>query len=123
MIYADTDFFLAMLKGSDWLKRGAKRLLRKHRGQLWTSEVTLTELLLLAKEFSLDPRRLLVDAMAIARVDDRIGRLYLTAANVIKQQGVGVFDALHAAYCGHDQILSSDKVFDRLGLDRIALKP
>ena len=123
MIYADTDFFLALLKGSDWLKRGAKRLLRKHHDQLWTSEVTLTELLLLAKEFSLDPRRLLVDAMGIARVDDRIGRLYLTAANVIKQQGVGVFDALHAAYCGNDQILSSDKVFDRLGLDRIPLKP
>ena len=123
MIYADTDFFLALLKGSDWLKQAAKRLLRKYHGQLWTSEVTLTELLLLAKEFSLDPRRLLVDAMGIARVDDRIARLYLTAANVIKQQGIGVFDALHAAYCGNDQILSSDKVFDRLGLDRIALAP
>ncbi len=47
MIYADTDFFLALLKPKDWLKQGAERLLVEHKGELVTSPVTLTELLLL----------------------------------------------------------------------------
>lgn len=32
MIYADTDFFLALLKESDWLRGAAEGLLRKRFG-------------------------------------------------------------------------------------------
>ena len=39
MIYADTDFFLALLKPDDWLKEAAMRLCKQHRGELSTREM------------------------------------------------------------------------------------
>ncbi len=32
MIYADTDFFIALLKPTDWLKDKAKKALEKYKG-------------------------------------------------------------------------------------------
>ena len=124
MVYADTDFFLALRKKSDWLKKGARALLEKHRGQLWTSSFTFVELLLLSREFQLDPVRLIADVSEIAdlRGGERIN--FLRAASYMTEYNVSVFDALHAAACGtQDEIISSDKVFDRLGLRRIPLRP
>ena len=89
---------------------------------MWTSTTTLIELLLLAKVKDLDPIDVLIDALAIAQLRGGESQLYLLAAHYIKKDNVGVFDSLHAAWCGRDcKILSSDKVFDRLGLDRIPL--
>ena len=123
MTYADTDFFLALLKDSDWLQSGAKRLYSEHQGRLWTSPATLIELLLLAKEYGLDPERLLVDAVEIAELRGGDLNMFLTAAGLVSGKRVGVFDALHAASCGPDEdIISSDKVFDRLGMRRIPLE-
>ncbi len=122
MIYADTDFFVALLKPSDWLKKAAERILNEHPGQIWTSPTTLTELLLLAAEFKLDPERLLVDVLEIAGLRGGDANVFFVAAGFMKEQGVGVFDALHAAHCGDSVIISSDKMFDRLGLRRIRLE-
>ena len=121
MIYADTDFFLALMKRSDWLKKSAERLLEKYRGQVSTSPITLIELLLVAAEYELDSERLLVDVLEIAKLEEGEARHYLIAAGFIKEHKVGVFDALHAAFCEDSKIISSDKVFDRLGLDRVRL--
>lgn len=46
----------------------------------------------------------------------------LLAAHYIKQKKINVFDALHAAYAQFDEIISSDHIFDELGLDRIKLE-
>ena len=121
MIYADTDFFLALLKPSDWLKDSAKQLLEEYKGEIVTSSVTLIELLLLAKECKLDPERLLLDALEIAELRDANPDPFLIAASIIKKGKANVFDALHAAFCGSDEIVSSDKVYDKLGLKRIRL--
>ena len=121
MIYADTDFFLALMKESDWLKQSAEHLLEKHRGQIWTSPITLIELLLVAAEYTLDTERLLVDVLEIAKLEGGEARHYLMAAGLIKEHKVGVFDALHATFCEDSKIISSDKVFDRLGLERVRL--
>lgn len=122
MIYADTDFFVALLKKSDWLKSGAERLLRQHQGSIWTSPATLIELLLIAAEFGLDPEELLVDVLRIVELRHADANVFLVAASYIKQHNVNVFDAVHAAYCGSSKIISSDRVFDRLGLERIGLE-
>ncbi len=123
MIYADTDFFLALLKESDWLKSNAKKLLIENRGKIWTSPTTLIELLLLCKEYSLDPERVLVDALQIAEIKGGDSQTYLLAAHLIKEEGSNVFDSLHAAFCGQgNKIISSDKIFDKLGLERINLE-
>ncbi|WP_456398062.1 PIN domain-containing protein [Palaeococcus sp. (in: euryarchaeotes)] len=55
MIYADTDFFLALLKPDDWLKENARKILEKYRGDITTSDATFIELLLLAERYGLDP--------------------------------------------------------------------
>ena len=123
MIYADADFFLALLKKSDWLKKPAKRLLDRYRGSIWTSPATLIELLLVAAEYQLDPEQLLVDVLQLAELRGGDVGVFLRAAGYVKEQGVNVFDSLHAAWCGPgSKIISSDKVFDRLGLERIALE-
>jgi predicted nucleic acid-binding protein len=123
MIYADTDFFLALLKKQDWLQVPARRLLERYRGQLRTSPITLVELLLLAAEFGLDPERLILSVVELVELEEGDPAYYLVAARHLKQHKMGVFDALHAAFCGRgNTILSSDKVFDKLGLKRIRLE-
>jgi len=124
MIYADTDFFLALLKDKDWLQKTAMKLLHDWRGKIWTSPATLIELLLLSSEFHLDPERLLIDALEISELRGGDPNVFLVAAHYIKEKGTTVFDSVHAASCGRGcKIISSDKVFDKLGLDRVPLEP
>ena len=77
------------MKKSDWLQEGARKLLDKYEGQIWTSPVTLTELLLLAAEFGLDPERLLVDVLEIAQLKEGNANAYFLAANYMKENDVG----------------------------------
>ena len=124
MIYADTDFFVALVKKSDWLKVSAKKLLKEYAGQIWTSPATLIELMLLAAGLDLDPETVIEDVLKIARLRGGNVAVLQRAAKYVKKDDVRVFDALHAACCGTDcRIISSDKVFDRLGLKRIRLEP
>ena len=122
MTYADSDFFLAIIKEKDWLKGRAARLLERYRGALWTSVITVAELLLLAEGFKLDPERIVVDVTEIAQVRDVDRSRLLLAAHFMKEDGLRTFDALHAALAQGDEILSSDKAFDRVGLRRIPLE-
>lgn len=72
MTYADTDFFLALLKPTDWLKENAKLLLEEEKGAITTSEATYIELMLLSKKYDLDPERLTADMMAISNKKRRV---------------------------------------------------
>ena len=118
MIYADTDFFLALLKPEDWLKDKARAILERYRGQITTSEVTFIELMLLARRYDLDPVKITASVMAICSMDDE---KLLKAAIYIREYGAGVFDAFHAAHCS-GKIISSDSIFDKLGIERIRLE-
>ncbi|MEZ0319946.1 MAG: PIN domain-containing protein [Pyrobaculum sp.] len=44
MIYADTDFFLALLKEGDRLHNKALEILEKYKGRITTSVITFVEL-------------------------------------------------------------------------------
>ena len=123
MVYADTDFFLALLKEKDWLQKSAIGLLEKYKGQLWTSPAALMELLLLSKRHEIDPEKLLTSGLEIAELRGGEPWAFLAAAHYMKERGIGAFDALHAAFCGKDsEMISSDSVFDKLGLKRIPLE-
>ncbi len=118
MIYADTDFFLAFLKPTDWLKTRAQEIRDQYGAQITTSEVTFIELLLLAKRFGLDPVKTMSAAMKIAHLTD--SSLLKAALNV--EKGGNVFDSFRAAHC-EGAIISSDDVFDRLfELKRVKLE-
>ena len=116
MTYADTDFFLALLKPTDWLKKSARRILEEEKGRIYTSEVTYIELMLLAKKYGLDPVRITIDVMAICKEKNAD---YQAAAELIAQD-VGVFDAFHAVH-SNGKIISSDKKYKKLGLEQIDL--
>ena len=118
MIYADTDFFLALLKERDWLKEKAKRALEEYRGQITTSVITFIELGLVAKKYGLDIVKLFTSVMAICEIEDE---RILKAAIYIRDYGMGVFDAFHGAYCG-GKIISSDHAYERVGIGRIKLE-
>lgn len=123
MSYADTDFFLALLKPNDWLKAKAQELLAEHRETLWTGPATLIELMLVGKRVGLDVERVIFDTLQIAELRFSEAKRFLVAAHYVEHDDVTVFDAVHAAFCGlEDSIISSDKVFDRLGLQRIPLE-
>ena len=70
--------------------------------------ITLIELLLVSREYRLDPERLIVDALKLARIDDAQPNVFLVAASYLKEHSIGVFDALHAVACGDRAIISSN---------------
>ena len=117
MVYADTDFFLALLKERDWLKEKALKLLEEYKGQITTSIATYIELMLLSKKYGLDPVRTSVSVMEITREFD----IRVLRAAVLVAQGMGVFDAFHAAFSG-GEIISSDHVFEEFGYRRVKLE-
>ena len=117
MVYADTDFFLALMKQTDWLKERAKKILADYSDNIETSIVTFIELMLLSKRFNLDAVKLTSSVMKICKYYDQVP---LKAALYI-EEGVSVFDAFHAALC-EGTIISSDHIFDELGIKRIKIE-
>jgi len=47
-MYADLDFFLALLKKNDWLKSKAEKIYKDNYKEIWTSTITLQEIILYA---------------------------------------------------------------------------
>lgn len=117
MVYADTDFFLALLKPNDWLKERATKIYLEYQGNIHTSLITFLEIMLIAKKFNLPPIQTTAALIKITHYNDLIP---LTAAKYI-EDGVGVFDAFHAAQCD-GKILSSDRIYDKLGIERITIE-
>ncbi len=121
MPYADTDFFLALLKDSDRLESKAGKIYGKYEGSLWTSVATVVELMLLAKRFEMDVEELVVNLSKTAEIRGVDVNVVLLAAHFIKHYKINVFYAFHAAFCGNDAVISSDEVFDKLCMARILL--
>ena len=123
MIYADTDFFLALLKESDWLKEPAERVLRRYAGQICVSPAVLIEIMFLARREKVDPERMVEDVLSLATLKGGNPAVFLEAARLMNEHRISAMDSLHAAFCGQeDRLISSDKVFDRLGMKRIPLE-
>ncbi len=124
ILYADTDFFLALLKEKDWLKENAEKIYKKHKNEMWTSGLTLKELILIAYREHKDPTLIVEKASNLMEIrEPKIGiEGYLSACYLMKKYNVTPFDALHAVYCANDTIVSSDKKYDEMGLKRIKIE-
>ena len=122
MPYADTDFFLALLKKEDWLKENAITIYTEYKNKIWTSAWTVVELLLISEKFQIDPERLVTDMFEMVTIATSEKDKFFTAAHLMKEYDLKTFDALHAASCGSDKIISSDSVFDKLRMERIKLE-
>lgn len=121
MIYADTDFFIALVKDDDWLQERAETIARENAGEIYTSRGTLLELLMISDRFEFDRMEALSYALEIASVPEDETVLF-QAADYMEQHGLTAFDAYHVAYANGDPIISSDKSFDDVTDDRISIE-
>ncbi|AHG01211.1 twitching motility protein PilT (plasmid) [Halostagnicola larsenii XH-48] len=121
MIYADTDFFIALVKDDDWLQPRAAEIALENEGNIYTSRATLLELLMISNRFEFDRMKALTYALEIASVPENEDVLF-QAADYMEQDGLTAFDAYHVAYADEDPLISSDQSFDGVTADRIAIE-
>jgi hypothetical protein len=120
-MYADLDFWLALLKDDDWLADRAESLLDEHEDDLEVSLATFIELFLVEERFSFDRERAVTAILELATYEGDPNVVYQTSENI--DEGLNTFDAFHAALSG-GSIISSDRAYDELtGVNRIRLEP
>lgn len=118
-MYADTDFWVALLKDEDWLADQAVEVLQEYRGDLEVSLATFVELFLIEERYSFDREQAVTSVLELATYDGNEDVLYQASAYV--DDGLNTFDAFHAALAD-GKIISSDKAFDEIDVQRIELE-
>ena len=120
-MYADLDFWLALLKDDDWLADRAESLLDEYENELEVSLATFIELFLVEERFAFDRDRAVTAILELATYEGDPNVVYQASENI--NEGLNTFDAFHAALSGGN-IISSDRAYDELtGVNRIRLEP
>lgn len=120
MPYADTDFFIALMRTNDRLNRSAIEVYNKYKNRIYTSLAVVIEILLITKRFDISSSEAMDYILKIAKVKDVQISVILLAIAYIEEHKLGIFDAFHAALCD-GEIISSDHIYDKIGIDRIKL--
>jgi len=110
-MYVETDFLLALIKDEDWLGDAAEAVYRDHRDELWTSQFTLIELLMVAYREERDTERVVTNAAALVEVRGDVDTV-VAAATYVEDHGFTPFDALHLVESDGDTIVSSDETYE-----------
>ena len=110
-MYAETDFLLALIKDEDWLGDAAEAVYREHRDDLWTSQFTLIELLMIAYREDRDTERVITNAASLLDVRGDVDTV-VAAATYVEDHGFTPFDALHLVESDGDTIVSGDETYD-----------
>jgi len=121
MIYADTDFFIALVKDDDWLQERAATIAKENQGEIYTSRATVLELLMISDRDEFDRMEALSYVLEIATIPEDETVLF-QAADYMEQYGLTAFDAYHVAYADSDPIISSDNALDAITDDRISIE-
>jgi hypothetical protein len=119
-MYVETDFLLALIKDDDWLGDAAETIYRKHEDDLWTSEFTLAELLLVAYREERDVERVLANAIELVNVRGDVDEM-LAAATYVADHDLTPFDAIHLVRSRDEPIVSSDDSYDEFS-ERVSLE-
>jgi hypothetical protein len=110
-MYAETDFLLALIKDEDWLGEAAEVVYQDHHEELWTSQFTLIELLLVSYRENRDAERVITNAAALVEVRGDVDTV-VAAASYVEDHGFTPFDALHLVESNGDPIVSSDDAYE-----------
>lgn len=121
MPYADTDFFVALAKDDDWLRERAETLLAEHRDDIETSVSTFIELFWICDEYGLDRDQVIAHVLELATVDFEPDLVFQASEYV--DEGLTVLDAFHASAARDVPMISSDRSFDGIDVERIPLEP
>jgi hypothetical protein len=118
-MYVEADFLLALIKDDDWQGKAAEEVYTTHGDRLWTSQLTLIELLLVAYREDREAERVVTNAAALVEVDGDVETV-VTAATYVDDYGFTPFDALHFVESDGETIVSSDEAYDQV-TDRLDL--
>lgn len=110
-MYAETDFLLALIKDEDWLGEAAEAVYQEHREDLWTSQFTLIELLLVAYREGRDTERVVTNAANLVEVRGDVDTV-VAASTYVEDHGFTPFDALHLVESDGDTVVSSDDAYE-----------
>lgn len=119
--YADSDFFLALMKDSDWLKQKALKIYNKSKGNIWVSPFTVAEIMIVCKREDIPLRKVIIQISRIAILDSVSWEIFFRACDYI-EQGSTIFDSLLMGFCGKNKVISPDNVFEKFGFDVVSLK-
>lgn len=106
------------MNSNDSLHSEALKVYNKHKNNLDTSLLTIAELLVGCEKKGLDPEIVISSLFQIASVSGITLEQGLRAAHYIKKKHLSAIDALHASLSNFE-IISSDKDFDKVDVDRI----
>ena len=118
MPYADTDFFIAISNSDDRLNSWAIKALEKYKGEIYTSILTLAELALVSVRKGIPVEGMIASVLSIAELRGDSKQNALAAAHLIDHENTGVFDSFHASLC-EGEIISSDRIYEKLGVKRV----
>lgn len=119
-MYADNDFWLALLKDDDWLVDRAEERLEEYRDDLEVSLATFIELFLVEERFAFDREQATLSILELADADVDEDAVFQASEYV--DEGLNTFDAFHAALA-REAIISSDRAYDSIPIERIPLEP
>ena len=122
--YADTDFFLALMKDSDWLKERAKKIYEKNKDNIWVTPFTVVEIMIICKREEILLKETIVQISRIAMLEGLSWEIFFKSIDLI-ENGATIFDSLLMAFCkvdNQDKIISSDNIYEKFGYDVIDLK-
>ena len=120
--YADTDFFLALMKESDWLKKKAKQVYLQNKENIWISPFTIVEIMIICKRESISIKETLIQISRIAQLEILSWEIFVKACNYMEKEAT-IFDSLLMALCSEDdKIISSDNIYEKFGFSVIDLK-
>ena len=127
--YTDSDFFLALLKDSDWLKEKAKKIYEHNKDSIYVSPFTVVELMVVCVRENIPLKKTLFQISRIAGLTFVKWDLFFKAAEYV-EQGASIFDSLlmafvyesELAFSEKSEIISSDKVYVKFGFKVIDLK-
>ena len=127
--YADSDFFLALLKDSDWLKEKARKVYGENKKSIYVSPFTVVELMVVCIREDIPLKETLLQISRIAGLTFIKWNLFFNAAEYI-EEGATLFDSLLMAFAKESEvvfseeseIISSDKIYEKFGFKVIDLK-
>ncbi len=127
--YADSDFFLALLKDSDWLKERAKKIYEENKNSIYISPFTVVELMIVCIREGIPIKETLFQISRIAELTFIKWDLFFKAVKYIEEEA-SIFDSLLMAFAKEtevasseeSEIISSDKIYEKFGFKVIDLK-
>ena len=127
-MYVESDFLVALVTNDDWLQEAALQAL-EDESDIHTSILAYAEVLVLfysreQAEYEIDVPRAISNLLELVPVEPAQHEdAILAAAALLEEYDLTPFDALHAGVITTrgESVLSSEKAYDTVGLDRVAL--